>query len=300
MSSDQYTAEAICNQALQAAGVPYVIGSLQEGSEAANACLRLYSECVRQLLRGAHWDHFRREAVLQMVADASGQTPNVGNMVPSGFLYSYSYPVDCAKIRFIPANYWQVTPPTPASNITPSDASAPTMQGLSTQPWVGQRLTPSRFLITNEQNFIPEGAGNQTPGVSPIGQVLILSNVQNARAVYTLQAMWPNLWDSLFRSAVVDYLASEIAFPLNRDKRLGLQIQDRLVMRAQAKLSEARRTNGNESWANADIQVDWMRARLSGGFRGYWGSGLGGDIGGPGFLFGAYESVAFAGNTAAF
>lgn len=297
MSSDQYTPTAVANQAVQAAGLRMVLGDIQDGTEASQVCLRAYSECVRQMLRGAHWDWARRSVALQLVADASGQTPNIGRQVSDGFLYAYAYPADCAKLRFIPGNYWNVKPPIPEPNITPSDSAAPLFNVTPGAP-VQNRMTPSRFLITNDPNYAPEGASNNIPGVSPIGGTVILSNVQSAIGVYTLEAMWLNLWDSLFRSAVVDYIASEIAFVLHTDKKLGLAVQDRLATRAQAKLSEARRTNGNETWANADLSVDWMRMRMSGGFTagGYWGNNWGG---GPGCLYGGYDSVAF-GNTGAY
>ncbi len=295
MSSDQYTPTAIANQALQAAGLRMVLGDIQDGTEAAQVCLRSYSECVRQMLRGAHWDWARREVPLQLVADASGQTSGVGSLVPSGFLYSYVYPADCAKVRFIPANYWGSSPPVPSDNITPPNGDSPITA--ATLSVIASRLVPSRFLIANDPNYVPAGASNVIPGVSPVGHTVICCNVQNARGVYTLQAMWPNLWDSLFRSAVVDYMASEIAFVLHNDKKLGLAVQDRLAGRAQMKLSEARRTNGNESWANADLSVDWMRIRMSGGFSAAY-LGAGRDAG-PGYLFGGFDSVVF-GNTGAF
>lgn len=295
MASDQYLPTAICNQALQAAGLRMVLGDIQDGTEAAQVCLRAYSECVRQMIRGAHWDAFRREAELQLVADASGQTAGVGTIVPGGMQYSYNYPADCAKLRFIPANRGNTVAPVPSGNIVPDNSSSPI--SAATSAVVGQRLIPSRFLIANDPNSAPDGASNNIAGISPIGSTVICCNIQNAFGVYTMEAMWPNLWDSLFRSAVVDYIASEIAFVLYTDKKVGIAVQDRLSGRAQAKLSEARRTNGNESWANADLNVDWMRYRLSGGFNGYgWGDNGGG---GPGTLFGGFDSVAF-GNTGAF
>jgi hypothetical protein len=285
--SDQYTPTSICNQALQAAGLRIVLGDIEEGTEAAAVCLRNYSECVRQMLRGAHWDWARRQTALTLVGDASGQTVGVSATVPGGFQYSYAYPADCAKLRFIPANYTNVISPAPSGNITPAEGSSPI--STATVPVVTGRLEPSRFLIANDPNL--PGDGNAIPGSSPIGSTIICSNMQNAIGVYTLQAMWPNLWDSLFRSAVVDYIASEIAFVLHTDKKLGLAVQDRLAGRAQAKLSEARRTNGNESWASSDLAVDWMRFRMSGGY-GYWGNNWGV---GPGVLFGGWESVGFSG-----
>lgn len=294
--SDWYSPTAVCNQALDAGFLKMSIGDIEEGTEAANVCLRAYTTCFEQLIRGAHWDFARKEAPMQLRADASGQTMGNRNLVPAGFIYSYDYPTDCAKVRFVPANYWTIAPPVPSSNIVPSDSEAPLTTGLGQPGWVGQRLIPSRFLITSDMNYIPEGASNQQRGISPIGQTVICSNVQEARVVYTFRALYPNLWDELFRSAMVAYVASEIVLRLTKNEKTGLIARKEQIAIAQMKIQQARVTNGNESWANADIAVDWLRVRGSGGWIHDWGRGPDG----PGCLFGGYDGVMFSGNTAAY
>lgn len=292
---DENTPTSIANQALDAAGIDYTLGDIEEGSRQSQVVLRHYTECVKQLLRGANWDWARREAPLQLVADATRQTPNVGIMVPSGFTYSYNYPTDCARIRFLPWNYWDQNSPVPVNNIVPPDSEAPIMPNLIVR--LGQPLVPSRFLITNDPNYVPEGASNDLPGISPTGQVLILSNVRNARAVYTYNGFYPNLWDSLFREAMVAFLASKIVFPLGKDKKFARQIRADNIAIAQAAVRNALVSNGNESFSNADLQVDWMRAR-NGGMRGPWG-GVASD--GPGYLFGGLDSIGWGtANTSAY
>lgn len=299
---DSQTPEAIANQALDAAGLPELfVGNLNEGTAAARVILRSYVECVRQLLRGVHWDFARKDAPLQMVADASGQTSGVGTLVPSGFLYSYAYPTDCAKVRFIPANYIGTTVPVPEGNITPPNNTAP-LTAVSGQPPVwGVPLMPSRFLITNDPNYVPPDTANNTPGVAPVGQTLILSNVKNARCIYTFEAYYPNLWDALFREAMVAFLAAKIAFALHKDKKLGRAIRSDQIAIAMGAVKQAATTNGNESWSNADLTVDWMRFRSSGGWQGNWGSAFGM---GPGYLFGGTDPIGWGvtglGNTSAF
>lgn len=293
--SDFYSPTMICNQALASVALhEMMLGDIQEGTKAAQVCLMAYSHCRDQLLRAAHWDFARREAQLQIVADASGQTAGPNVLVPSGFLYSYNYPTDCVKVRFVPANYWNATPPIPASNITPFDSTPPITPGLGQPPFVGQQLRPSRFLLTSDPNYVPDGAGNDIPGISPIGQTLILSNVQNARCVYTFNATYPNLWDAQFRQALIAFIASEICIALHRDKKYGEQQQTRKIAEAQGKIQAARVSNGNESWTNADIAVDWMRARASGGGfgNGFWG-GWSWDQG-PGYMFGGWDAVTFS------
>lgn len=297
--ADWFSPTAVANQALDASLLKMSIGDIEEGTEAANVCLRAYTTCFEQLLRGAHWDFARKEAPMMLHADASGQTTFGGvvrNLVPAGFIYSYGYPLDCAKVRFVPANYWNVVPPVPSSNIMPPNESSPLTTGMGQPPWVGQKLVPSRFLITSDMNYIDPGAGNQQRGVSPIGQTVICSNVQEARLVYTFRATYPNLWDELFRSAMVAYLASEIVLRLTKNEKLGLVARKEQMAIAQMKITQARATNGNESWANADIAVDWIRVRNAGGWQSDWGwTGPG-----AGCTFGGYDGVMFSGNTAAY
>lgn len=276
--ADQFSPTGVANQALDASGVDYTLGDIQSGVREAQVILRAYSECLRQLLRAAPWDFARKEAPLLLLADATGQTPNVGNFVGSGqFTYSYAYPSDCARIRYIP---WCpfLNPGAPQNNIQLSDSIAPLMTGLGQAPLNGHRIQPSRFLVTSDQNNIPPGASNDIQGISPLGRTVVLSNVQNARCVYTYDATFPNVWDHQFRAAMVAYLASEISMPLSKDKKFGLAMRDRNIAIAQEKIKQARVSDGNEMTASSDIDVDWMRTRITGG-RGWGGYGGGGDFG---------------------
>ncbi len=275
-----YLPTDVANQALDAAAIDYTLGDIEEGSRPAQVCLRAYGECLRQLLRGAPWGFARREAPLVLLADATGLTQNVGNKVPSGFIYEYAYPPDCARLRYIPWCPFQ-SPGAPSNNIQVADPSAAIMTGLGQPPYVGQPIVPARFLITNDPNYPPPaGTANwEVQGVSAQGRVVILTNVQNARCVYTATILAPSVWDHLFRAAMVAYLASEIAVPLAKDKRLGLQIRAQQIEIAKAKISEARAADGNEMWVSSDIRVDWMQFRRTGGAGGgnwLWGNGLGG------------------------
>lgn len=296
--ADWYSPTMVCNQALAAIGLGNLrMGDIEEGSRAAAICLLSYSQCLEQLLRGAHWDFARRESPMNLVADASGQTADVGTLVPGGFMYAYSYPTDCAKVRFVPA-FSDVLPPVPASNIVPPDSGAPLMTGLTTPAWVGRRQMPSRFMLAADGNNIAEGAANDLPGISPISTTVICSNVQRARVVYTLKATYPNLWDAQFRAALVSYIAAEVCLELHPDKKFGFQMQGRKIAEAQGKLQQARVSNGNEGWANSDIAVDWMQARITGYSPGYGVNGWGGT--GPGMLFGGWDQCFFTGNSSAF
>lgn len=279
------TPAGVANQALDAVLWPEIIGDLEEGTDQSKIVLRSYGECIKQLLRAAPWDFARKEAPLTLLADRTGNTANVGTLVPGGWTYEYSYPIDCAKMRFIPANFQNSASDIPPGNIEISPV--PQVSGLGQQQ-VGTRIRPTRFLVSSDFNYPIQGGPQpwDVPGVSPQGRVVILSNVREARGVYTAQMVYPSMWDSLFRSAFVAYLASEIAGPIwaKKDPKMGLTLRNQQIPIVQAKVREARLTSANEGGPpTSDIPVDWMQTRYSGGpwSRGWGGGGgLGGD--GPG------------------
>lgn len=281
--SDEYSPTAISNRAIDAAGLDFTLGDISEGTDPARKVLRAYSDCLRQLLRTAPWNFCRKQVPLLLLADATGQTPNVGSIVPGGqFIYEYAIPTDLAFLRYIP--WWPFqNPGVPPNNIQPSDPTAPIVDNLGQPPYTGYRVVPARFLVTGDVNYIPDGtsdAPNSTPGISPISRNVVLTNVQNAQCIYSFEASYPNLWGQNFRDAMIAYLASEISMPLQQDKKFGLQMRDRNIAIAIEKVRNARATEGRESWSNSDIRVDWMDFRNSGGgYYGAWGGGLGNMIG---------------------
>lgn len=285
----------VANQALDAAGVDFSIGDLEEGTRPAQVLLRAYGQNLRQLLRAANWNWARREAPLVLLADATGQTPNVGQLVPMGqFIYEYAYPTDAAKIRYIPYQPLQNSV-APSGNIVPPNAGSPLTS--ATPLIVGQRIIPAKFVITNDPNYPPDPSQIywEVQGVSPQGRVVILCNVPNAQVIYTTTVFYPSMWDSLFREAMVALLASTVALPLAKDKKFGMQMRKDNIEIAKAKIKEARVVDGNESVASSDISVDWMRGRRTGGFGsgrgGYGGGEFGGGWGGG---YGGFDSMMLA------
>ena len=284
---------SVCNQALDDALIDFTLGDIEEGTREAQVCLRAYGECFRQLLRGAPWAFARKQVSLLLLADATGQTPNVGTTVPgTNFAYEYAYPIDCARIRYIPFNPF-FNPGAPAANISPPDPSAPLSTGLGA-PFIGNAIVPSRYLITNDPNYSApiDSSFLFNQGQSPIGNTVILSNVPQASCVYTFNALYPSLWDHLFRAAMVAFLASSIVGPLTKDKRFAMSVRAQQIAIAKQKIMEARIADGNEMTASSDIRVDWMDYRRVGGTWtgvggygsgsgdwGYWGAGWGGSIG---------------------
>lgn len=290
----------IANQALDAAGLSEMaLGDLEEGTIAAQVCLRAYAQCRRQLLRAAHWDFARKTSPMMLLADRSGNTPNVGMLVVDPrFQYEYGYPIDCLKARFIPWNYG-----TPQVQIPPGNIQLPTtplMTGQGLQPVITARIRPARFTVATDQNY-PAPPGTQwwtQQGQSPSGSTVVLTNVQQALLVYTADMIYPNMWDASFRAAMVAYLASEICLPLHKDKKLGMQMRVSQIDLAKQKITQARISDGNEGWYSSDVAVDWMRARATGTGYGWGTNGWGGGGGEAGCFGYGWDSCGFSDGSA--
>lgn len=289
----------ICNLALDSCGIPFQLGEIEQGGREADVCLRAYGEALRMLLRAAPWAFARKQTTLQLLADASGSTPNVSTLVPGGYASRYglvyAYPVDCARIRYIPANR-NANPSTPTGNITPPNNNLPLLPSTNQNFLYGQRIVPTPFIVTNDPNFTAPPSSNAQfmQGQSPIGNTVILSNVQQATIVYTFNAIYPSLWDHLFRGAMVAYLAQQIAFPLwsSRNKPdLGVKVRAEQIVIAKQMVTEARAADGNEMTGQSSHGApDWVQFRRTGGsgLAGYgsasgadygcWGSGWNGSL----------------------
>jgi hypothetical protein len=289
----------IANQALDAIGLEFTLGDIEDGTRPAQVCLRAYWQCLRQLLRAAHWNFARASAPLTLLADATGQTPNVGTIVPFGpFVYEYAYPIDCMKMRFIPWNQNPVGTGSPSGNIVPPNQAAPLMPGLGQPPFQSARIFPARWVEATDSNYPPQpGAITwETQGVSPAGRTVILTNVQFATAVYTKLMLYPSVWDVNFRAALVAYLASEICMALHKDKKLALAMRAPQIEIAKQKIAQARITDGNEAVTNTDHIPDWIKSRNTGGGWAGWGGygNSGWFAGGAGLLFGGWDGASFS------
>ena len=248
----------LVNRSLDAIGrSDLIIGDIEEGTEAAKPALRQYGPALRQLLRAAHWGFARKQAPMTLLADATGQTPNVGTVVPAPWTYEYEYPIDCVKARFVP---W---------NSNPIQPNPPLMTGLQQPPLNAVRLKPAPFLITTDYNY-PVVVGQpaswaQYPtwwlneGLGPIQRNVILTNVPPTpqtpnptifpSLVYTALIVIPSQWDDLFGEGMVAFLAQKLALPLARpnERPLALKIRDEQIAIAKSAISEARAMSANES-----------------------------------------------------
>ena len=296
----------IAQQALDILGCKETIGDIEEGSRAASICLRWYDQCMRQLQRSAHWDFARKQVPMFLLADATGNTPNVGNIVVQPWIYEYVYPADCLKARFVPATPYIPPGSTPPGNI--SGSSAPLFGSPSGTLPPLLRLVPARWLSTNDVNYpvdtsIPQWWEQE--GFSPAGRRVICTNQICASLVYTQYMPYINMWDARFREAMVHYLASEIVLALGVADLLGTPKQQQLALRtsqhqlAAQRVQGARQTDGNEGVSSTDSAPDWIRIR--GSYGGMWGGGAG-AIGGAftGVTLYAGWDASFFGNGGAY
>lgn len=251
---------SIANRALLAVGARAQISSFSpsDGSDEANAISVLWTPTFESLGRAAHWNCFRNQVSLSLIAAAQGTPENpTGTAYPlpnQPWLYAYMYPSDCLDMRYIvpsfPANMGGTTPQTTINNGAGS------------------------FIPTGEQIPYSVSYAADTNG-API--IIILTNQSQAMAVYTINQPNPAAWDSLFQSAMVASLAVYLVPALSLSSPLmNLQIKV-----AEAAIRRARTADGNEGVTVMDHLPDWMRARAGGS---NWGPGWG-----PGFgIYGGY------------
>lgn len=273
----------IANEALDKCGIEYTLGDIEDNTREAQVIARKYRPCLANLLEAAHWTFARKQQQMQLLADATGQTATVPTITPSPWIYEYALPNDCVRPIYVP---WQANPYTvgaPPGNIVPPNSTLPLTGGQST--YMPGYFRPARFLVTRDVNFPPVPGSNwwEVQGQSPMGQTVILTNVPTAILVYTSLVLYPSEWTASFREAFVAYLASEIALPLNKDKKFGLAIRNLQMADAERRVNEARAINANEGWNNNSSFPDWINIRNSGAV---WGAGLDTDAGlGGGYYY---------------
>lgn len=288
----------IVNQALDLLGADGTVGDLQEGTPLAAIALRHYGPTLRQVLRAARWNFARKQALLLLLQDATGQTTaqqiaaggpvtvGTGTVGMRPWVFEYQYPIDCVQARFVPATWFQ-NAGTAGGNITlPSQTGLLTTQ--SALPYV--RQVPTRFVITTDNNPTLVGAitdWSQLPdyaslaGQGPQGGTVVLTNQPNATLVYTALITGCDEWDWQFRQAFIAVLATFLAMPCLKDKKLARIVRDEQVRLAKSSLDEARRTDGDEAFTDVDNIPDWIRTRNAGGAYGNrtgW-AGVGGGLG---------------------
>lgn len=280
--------EDLANRALDILGSSATIGDMQEGTTEARVAVRNYVPVMQEVLRAAHWNCCRKVVLLTLLQDATGQSPapvGTGTVGMNGWVYEYAWPADCMQARYVPMNF---IPPSTAPPVPLTTAN-------SIVPNYFVPVAPAPFLVSND--VIPNLMGpitnwNQLPdlnnaqGQGLTSQVVILTNVPQARLVYTARITEPNQWDPLLQQAVAAVLASRMAMGVISDKKLAVAMQNQAINIAKSTIADARISNGNEQIGSVDHVPDWLSARGAGG---YWNVGYGGQ----GALWGLWGSVAF-------
>lgn len=99
----------VLNLTLRRIGYKLRVASLYDGSEAATACLDIYAQTRDDLLRDGDWDFAQRNVTMTLLkaAPTGGYFPptqwNETDYPPWPWLYSYTYPSDCLKVRKVKA-----------------------------------------------------------------------------------------------------------------------------------------------------------------------------------------------------
>ena len=246
----------IANRALAEIGAQAIITDLTEDSNPAAYCRMNYEPLRQQLLRAAPWAFARKTVELTQLGLIT-DTPS-GSIYP--FYAKYLYPPDCLKLRYI-------LPPLSlpaASSVSP----APDVSNGPLWPayaWCG----PSRawrFLVSYEASAdIPQ-------------RRVILSNVPNALAVYTVDVTDPDMFDPLFENALVMLLADKLVIPLSGN----VGMKQSFTQLARDAVLQARVQDGNEAITFSDpTPTDWIATRMVDGGVGWQGgnAGLGGGWG---------------------
>lgn len=234
----------ISNRALLAVGARTYVSSIDpsDGSVEANAISTLWQSTFEQLGRAAHWNCLSRQVTLGLRLAAQGTPENPDGTTlgvpPTPWLYAYTYPSDCLDMRYLVPSYpAQVSGSVPATTINNSAGS-----------WV-----PNAGQITYLVHTILDS--NNAP------LTVILTNQDQAQAVYTVNQPNPAGWDSLFTQAMVSALGAFLVPALS----LNIALLDRCVKQAEAAITIARAADGNEGVTSMDHLPDWIRARAGGG-----------------------------------
>lgn len=90
-----------------------------------------------------------------------------------------------------------------------------------------------------------------------IDQRVILTNQENAILTYVKRVTDPNIMDDDFVEAWVQALGATICPNINGDKAL----MAAAIQKANAKIAEARKNDGNEGLTINDVTPDWLRTR---------------------------------------
>lgn len=187
----QSPADAV-NASLVRIGYKLRVGSLYDGSMAAKKALDVYAQTRDELLRQNDWYFAERNIALTLLKSApvGGYIPpttwNPNTNPPLGWLFEYSYPGDCLKVRAVKP------PPLFIPNFDPQY---------------------NTFDTPNDNTLNPPAK-------------VIVCNVANAICVYTGQITDLSTWDADFVEAFIEALARRLIPALGNAELLKIAVPE--------------------------------------------------------------------------
>jgi hypothetical protein len=246
------TEVSICNRALQAISTRSQIASLSEDSVEARNCNLIYADTRDEVLQMAYWNFAQKTAYLALLKSAPGTPSNPAatsnqwsTIYPAPpWLYEYAYPIDCIQMSRVVQqiqNYYVGTPYTTG--------------GANTYPYAVGPGSP--FKVATDAN----AQGQQ--------QNVILTNQYQAIGVYTMRITSVGLFSAQFVEALVQALAAKLALALSGQ----VPLANLKFAQANAIITQARASDGNEGLTVIDNMPDWITIREDVG--NMWGVSVG-------------------------
>lgn len=197
----------LVNLSLVRMGYDNLIGSIYEGSKAANAALAVYSQTRDEVMRGFEFGFTERSdtlTLLKQAPDGGYIPPTVWSSLypPLPFRFEYAYPLDAIQIRTV--------------KIAPLFLFEPDPQA---QLW---------SLYNDKAPIVTNGVA----GGSPLKT--IVCNLENPICVYTGQVTDPSNWEPLFVESFSAALERRLAPVLMGMEAVKMAAQDEALSEARA------------------------------------------------------------------
>jgi hypothetical protein len=177
----------LTNAALVRIGYGRQIGSLYDGSEAAQKTLSIYGQTRDAMMRDGDWQFAQRTAPLTLLKQAPANltylTPWTSAFPPLPWVYEYAWLDDMLKVRAVK--------PTPIFLVDPDP-----------QPYV--------FSTPNDNSLVPPAR-------------VIVCNVADAICVYAARVTNPIDWTVDFVEAFIEELGKNLATGLTDIKAAGME-----------------------------------------------------------------------------
>lgn len=234
---------SICNRALSSIGARSTIADLTEDSNEAEQCNLLYADTRDEVLQMAYWGFAQKTASLALLKSAPGTPTNPvstatqwSSTYPAPpWLYEYQYPTDALQIRTVLQQIQNQYIGTPF-----------TSGGGNVYPYA---IGPgARFEIGSDLD------------ASGVAIPVILTNQYQAIARYTQRVTNPDMFGAQFTEALVQALAAKLALPITGKVTLA----NTKFAQANAIITQARASDGNEGLIVIDNMPDWITCRGDG------------------------------------